>query len=152
MKERILKSNRYTYYKFKFVSLLVLFFVLTAIIESIIFFSANEDSTSRFVFNGMGLIIFGLIFAPLIITMLIKIIQLRSNSNNYELYRGVVTTVNAYKKHTFHHTVTVSLPSIGVTLQTKLYFGYLYGVLKPNTKIEVAYLHANDEIIILDII
>lgn len=152
MKERILKSNRYTYYKFKFGSLLVLFFVLTAIIESIILFGVNKDEMARFVFNGMGLIIFGLIFAPLIIPMLKKIMQVRNNIEKYELYNGVVTAVNAYKKHTFHHTVAVLIPSVGVTSQTKVYFGYLYGELKPNTKVEVAYLHTSDEIIILDIV
>lgn len=152
MKERILKSNPYKHYKFKFVSLLVLFFVFTVIVEGIIFFSANKDVNSRFVFNGMGLIIFGLIFAPLIILTLMKIMQLRNNSNNYKLYSGVVTVINAYKKHTFHHTITVSIPSQGVTLKTKVYFGYLYGELKPNTKVEVAYLHTSEEIIILDII
>ncbi|HZJ89239.1 MAG TPA: hypothetical protein VFD05_00965 [Bacilli bacterium] len=152
MKERILKSNRNAHYKVKLVVLLVLYFVLAVIVESIIFFSVNEDITSRFVFNGMGFIVFSLIFAPLIILTLIKIMQLRNNFEKYELYNGVITAVNAYKKHTFHHTITILIPSVGVTLQTKVYFGYLYGELKPNTKVEVAYLHTSDEIIILDII
>lgn len=140
------------YYKVKLVVLLVLYFVLAVIVESIIFFSANKDITSRFVFNGMGFIILGLIFAPLPIMALIKIMQLRNNIEKYELYNGVVTVVNAYKKHNLHHTITVSIPSQGVTLKTKMYFSYLYGELKPNTKVEVAYLHANNDIIILDII
>ena len=50
------------HYKVKLGLLLVLYFVLTVIVESIIFFSANEDVNSRFVFNGIGFIIFSLIF------------------------------------------------------------------------------------------
>lgn len=41
--------------------------------------------------------------------MIIKM-QLRKNIEKHELYRGVVTANNAYKKHTFHHTITVSIP------------------------------------------
>lgn len=151
MLDRIKESNRYKNFKLELTIGLVFFGSLTIVSCFLaLVFGIEEDLMFALKLSGMFVLIYGILFLPLIFYFLYRMIKLKKSADDYIIYTGEIQDIyTSYILRLNYRVADVYIKEINYKDSTKVYRGSLYDEVGKGTKVEVGYNKNNGDIIIL---
>lgn len=150
-KEKILNSNQYKRYKF-YVKLIAFIFLFSGvIIEMIAFIFDNENATQGISpIAGIGILSLFVILSPPLTVYSIKMIKMRRNVKNYQLFTGKITEINSPAVLLRNHRkIAIFVSSLNEIFLAKVYKGPLYNRVTIGVTLELAINNTTKEVIVL---
>lgn len=161
MKEEILKSNKYKYYRIWLYAALGFYFG-AMILHLAIVFGASDAAfrqENAWILFGYPMIIYAIFFLPPIIIFLVKLLKIRMNLQKYIRYHGKIDRVETrlihyprfrHGYHTYiYRNVNVWIEELKMYYVTKVYVDDLFDQVAEDISFKIAFNPKNKDLIIL---